>query len=116
VPDAVFVAPENRFVSAVSFAASAEEANYTPGPVPRQHLLREKLKEIRNKNQREEQATENSIDMKDGCLDSLQTNRNLLFPGRADGYAPAADSATLACVWHAMCLPWTLYICSNLMF
>ncbi|WP_235429425.1 hypothetical protein, partial [Chromobacterium vaccinii] len=34
----------NRFVSAVSFAASAEEANYTPGPLTRQHLSAKKLK------------------------------------------------------------------------
>ncbi|WP_406850277.1 hypothetical protein, partial [Chromobacterium phragmitis] len=33
VPIAAFVTPENRFVSAVSFAASAEEANYTPFPL-----------------------------------------------------------------------------------
>ncbi|WP_223253386.1 hypothetical protein, partial [Chromobacterium amazonense] len=104
------------FVRLVSFAASAEEANYTPAPEPRQHLLREKLKEISSEIPKEWQATENSIDMKKGYLASLQTNRNLTFPGRADGYAPVADSATLACVWHAMCLPWTLYICSNSMF
>ncbi|WP_233201198.1 hypothetical protein, partial [Chromobacterium alticapitis] len=36
----------NCFVSAASFAASAEEANYTPAPHTRQHLLREKLKDF----------------------------------------------------------------------
>ncbi|WP_230678251.1 hypothetical protein, partial [Chromobacterium violaceum] len=38
----------NRFVSAVLFAASAEEANYTPRTRTRQHLLREKSQENAN--------------------------------------------------------------------
>ncbi|MCD4499805.1 hypothetical protein, partial [Chromobacterium vaccinii] len=58
----------NRFVSAVSFAASAEEANYTPGPHTRQHLLREKAGKFISKPINRRQAHDPTEDMKKGYL------------------------------------------------
>ncbi|UTH74528.1 hypothetical protein [Chromobacterium sp. IIBBL 290-4] len=58
----------NRFVSAVSFAASAEEANYTPGAWGRQHLLREKSGKIIAKPPAGRQAHDLAEDMNKGYL------------------------------------------------
>ncbi|MEO4009326.1 hypothetical protein, partial [Chromobacterium piscinae] len=57
-----------RSVSAVSFAASAEEANYTPGPHTRQHLLREKAGKFIAKPANRKQAHDLTEDMNKGYL------------------------------------------------
>ncbi|WP_233201299.1 hypothetical protein, partial [Chromobacterium alticapitis] len=106
----------NRFVSAASFAASAEEANYTPGPYPRQRLLREKLKKLPPPVAQINQTIEVKENMPMGIFDIQQIIRAYHGLRHANAYAHLSDSATLACIWHATCLPWTLYICSNSMF
>ncbi|MEO4029787.1 hypothetical protein ABH313_17270, partial [Chromobacterium vaccinii] len=51
-----------------SFAASAEEANYTPGPHTRQHLLREKSGKFISKPPSRRQAHDLTEDMNKGYL------------------------------------------------
>ncbi|MBX9358762.1 hypothetical protein K5M33_18795, partial [Chromobacterium vaccinii] len=84
----------NRFVSAVSFAASAEEANYTPAPLTRQHLLREKAGKFIAKPATRKQAHDLTEDMNKGYL-SLPVKKRMPVRLRRAG-APQNKQAGVA--------------------